>query len=183
MPLNIPSGTAANVTYGPALLFVGATGATPSTDVGFISEDGISVELATEMGEISQGNPKLPEIVFNQAQSARVVLTSIEWDMDRFAEALNAGNTTVTGTEETLSWGGEPCPTEVAVHVQHQMCSSGDTMNVYVWRAVGEGGLVLPFVHDPHNFEFAYKALRATTTWAGVSLPSNEQLIRVERTL
>jgi len=183
MPLNVPSGTATKVSYGPGRLFVGPTGATPTIDVGFIGEDGITVEMTTEMGEITQGNPKLPEIVFNQAQSAMVKLSSIEWDFDRFAEVLNAGETTVTGSNETFGWGGDPCPTEVALHVQHQMCSSGDTMNVYVWRAVGEGGLVLPITHDPHTFEFSYKALRSPTEWDGSALGSTEQLLRIDREL
>jgi hypothetical protein len=115
-----------------------------------------------------------------------VKVTSIEWDFDSLSYALGAGVTTATAGPpalESFSFGGEPCPTEVALHVQHQMCRSGDTINVYVWRAVGEGNVTLPFTHDEHSFEYSWKALRADADWASGVLPYNEQLIGLVREL
>ena len=183
MPLNIPTVTREDISFGPARLFLGAVGSTPSVDVGAITEDGITVEFASEQRDIMQGNPKLIELTFIQSQSVMVKVTSIEWNFDSLTFALGAGNTTVTGSDETFTFGGEPCVTEVALHVQHQMCQSSNTMNVYVWRAVGEGNTSLPFTHDEHQFEYNFKALRADTDWAGVSLATNAQLIKVERLL
>lgn len=183
MPFNIPSGTRDDISFGPARLFLGAAGATPVTDVGFISEDGITVEFASEQRDIMQGNPKLIELTFIQSQSVMVKLTSIEWNFDNLSRALGAGDTSASGTFEKFVFGGEPCPTELAIHVQHQMCRSGDTMNVYVWRAVGEGSVSLPFTHDEHAFEYSFKAMRSATDWAGNSLPSDAQLIQILRQL
>lgn len=183
MPLNLPTIDRDSISFGPARLFLGLAGATPTTDVGAITEDGISVEFASEMRDIMQGNPKLPELTFIQSQSVMVKVTSIEWDFDHLAYAMGAGNTTVSPTLSTFAFGGEPCVTEVALHVQHQMCRSGNTINVYVWRAVGEGNVTLPFTHDEHQFEFSWKALRADTDWAGASLPSDEQLVAILREL
>jgi hypothetical protein len=183
MPLNLPTIDRNSISFGPGRLFLGLAGATPTTDVGAITEDGVSVEIASEMRDIMQGNPKLPELSFIQSQNVMVKVTSIEWDFDALAYALGAGNTTATVSLETFSFGGEPCPTEVALHVQHQMCRSGNTINVYVWRAVGEGNVTLPFTHDEHQFEYNWKALRAETDWAGASLPSDEQLMAVLREL
>ena len=183
MPLNLPTIDRDSISFGPARLFLGLAGATPTVDVGAITEDGVSVEFASEMRDIMQGNPKLPELTFIQSQNVMVKVTSIEWDFDHLAYALGAGNTTVSPTLATFGFGGEPCATEVALHVQHQMCRSGNTINVYVWRAVGEGNVTLPFTHDEHQFEFTWKALRAATDWAGASLPSDEQLIAILREL
>jgi len=183
MPLNLPTIDRSSISFGPARLFMGVAGTTPATDVGAITEDGISVEFASEMKDISQGNPKLTELSFIQSQSVMVKVTSIEWDFDALNYALGAGNTSASGTFEAFSFGGEPCPTEVALHVQHSMCRSGNTLNVYVWRAVGEGNVSLPFTHDEHQFEYSWKALRAATDWASVTLASDEQLVQILREL
>lgn len=183
MPLNLPTGTRDDISFGPAIMFLGVAGVTPTVDVGFISEDGITVEFASEMGDIRQGNPKLSELKFIQQQDVMVRLTSIEWNFDSLAFALGAGNTSASGTFEAFAFGGEPCPTEVALLVQHQMCQSGNTMNVNVWRAVGSGNTSLQFIHDEHPFEYEFGALRSATDWSGASLASDEQLIQIIREL
>jgi hypothetical protein len=181
VPFNLPTIDRDSISFGPARLFMGLAGATPATDVGAITEDGISVEFASEMGEIRQGNPKLLELSFIQSQDVMVKVTSIEWDFDALQYALGAGNTSASGTFEAFAFGGEACPVEVALHVQHQMCRSGNTINVYVWRAIGEGSVTLPFTHDEHSFEYSWKAMRADTDWASVALASDEQLVQIVR--
>lgn len=183
MPLNLPTVTRDDISFGPARLFMGAAGATPVLDVGAISEDGVTIEFASEIKDIMQGNPKLIEFSFIQSQSVTVKVASIEWDFTKLARALASGNTSASGTFEKFAFGGEPCVDEAALHIQHQMCRSADTVNVYVWRAVGEGNSSLPFTHDEHKFEYSWRAMRATTDWAGVTLASDEQLIQILRQL
>lgn len=183
MPFNIPTIDKDSISFGPARLFLGAVGTTPSTDVGAITEDGITVEFSSEIREIRQGNPKLIELPFIQQQDVMVRVTSIEWDFDSLTFAMGAGNTSASGTFEAFAFGGEPCLTEVALHIQHQMCRSGNTINVYVWRAMGEGNVSLPLTHDEHQFEYSWKAMRADTDWASGGLAVDEQLIQILREL
>jgi hypothetical protein len=183
MPFNLPTIDRDDISFGPARLFLGVAGATPTVDVGAITEDGVSVEFTSEMKDITQGNPKLPELTFIQSQNVMVKVTSIEWNFNNLAYALGAGVTTASAGAETFAWGGQPCPTELALHVQHQMCRSGNTINVYVWRAVGEGNTSLPFTHDEHQFEYNFKAMRADTDWAAAALGYNKQLISIVRDL
>jgi hypothetical protein len=183
MPLNLPTVTRDDISFGPARLFLGAAGATPSVDVGAISEDGISLEFASEIKDVMQGNPKLIELAYIQQQSVTVKVTSIEWNFDNLKRALGAGVTSATGTYEKFTFGGEPCPAEVALLVQHQMCRSGDTLNVSVWRAVGDGNTTLPFTHDEHKFDYSWRAMRSATDWAGNSLASDSQLVQILRAL
>jgi hypothetical protein len=183
MPYNLPTVTRDDISFGPARLFLGAAGVTPTADVGAISEDGVSIEFASEQRDIMQGNPKLIEFTFIQSQSVNVKLTSIEWNFDNLKRVLGAGTTSASGTFEKFAFGGQPCVTELALHVQHQMCRTGDTMNVYVWRAVGDGNTTLPFTHDEHKFEYNFKAMRSATDWAGASLAADEQLVQILRQL
>lgn len=172
-----------DISFGPARLLLGAVGATPTVDVGAISEDGVSVEFASETRDIMQGNPKLIELRFIQKQSVKIKVTSIEWNFDNLKYALGAGNTSASGTFEKFAFGGEPCISEVALLVQHQMCRTGDTMNIYAWRCAGEGNATLPFKHDEHSFEYTWDVLRADTDWGGNTLAYDEQLIQILRQL
>ncbi len=180
MALNIPNVDRDNISFGPAVLYVGAVGETPTVDIGAISEDGVSIEIASEQRDIMQGNPRLIELTFTQQQSATVKVTSIEWNFENFKYILG-GSVATAATFEKFSFGGEPCPSEVALKIVHQMCRSGDTMNLYVWRAVGEGALTLPMAQDEHSFEFSWKALRSSTDWAGATLAPDAQLLQIHR--
>lgn len=181
MPLNLSTVTRDDISFGPARLFLGAVGATPSVDLGLLGEDGVSIEITTEQGEVRNGNPKLLELVYHQQQDVLVKVTSLEWNWNSWNYALGAGNTSASGTYEAFAFGGEPCPTECAIWVQHQMCRTGDTINAYVWRAIGEGNVTAQFSHDPHAFEYSWRALRADTDWASNPLSSEEQLIKFVR--
>ena len=184
MPLNTPSVTRNNISFGPGVLYIGASGDTPTVDLGAISEDGISVEISSEKRTITQGNPKMPDLIYCQAQSAIVTVSGIEWNFDNFLYGLGAGTTTVSASEETFTFGGEPAVDEVAIHIQHQMgYAVGTTMNLYIWRAASEAGFTMPFSHDEHTFEYKWSALRSTTNWASVALASGAQLFHAQRQL
>lgn len=183
MPYNVPTLTSDDISFGPAVLYAGVAGSTPSTDVGSITEDGVSIEITSEKRSISQGNPRTPVFAFSQAQGVMVNLTGIEWDYTNFAYALGAGATTTSASEETFAFGGDPILTEIALHIEHYMAVSGNTLNVYVWKAVSEGGLTLPLGQDEHQFEYSLMALRSASDWGGTSLGAKEQLLKIVRVL
>tara|TARA_B100001093_G_scaffold2600_1_gene2650 strand:+ start:25257 stop:25811 length:555 start_codon:yes stop_codon:yes gene_type:complete len=182
MPFNVPTVTTSDISFGPAVVYLGAAGATPSVDVGAITEDGVSVEITSEKRYIAQGNPRINYYNFTQAQSVMVGFTSIEWDFENFVKALGAGVTTGSGASpDTFSFGGDPLVDEVAIHVQHYMASSGNTLNVYVWKATSEQGLTMPFGQDEHQFEFKFTALASNTEWNGGATAASTRLIKLSR--
>ena len=183
MPYNVPTVTTNDISFGPAVLYMGVAGSTPATQVGAISEDGVSIEITAEKRYISQGNPRIPVYNFTQAQGVMVKVTSIEWNFDNFARALGAGVTTVSGSEETFAFGGDPIVTQAALKIEHYMAVSGNTMNCYVWNVTSESGLTVPLGQDEHSFEFSFTALRSTTDWGGTSLAATQQLLKFERVL
>jgi len=181
MPLNLPSYDENNFSFGPGRLFLGAAGTTPTVDVGAITEDGITISPENATKDIMQGNPKLIVHTFNQQQGVVVEATGIEWNFTTLAYALGAGNTTSSGSEDTLVFGGEPLTHKVAIHVQHQMAVTGHTLNAYIWQAVSNGNPTLPLGHDEHQFALSWKAQRVATDWAGASLDSEAQLMKIQR--
>lgn len=181
MPYNIPTVTTNDISFGPAVLYVGVAGTTPLVDVGSISEDGVSLEITSEKKYISQGNPRLNIYAFSQAQGVMVKATGIEWDFDNMAYALGAGATASSASDTTFMFGGDPLATIVAIHIEHYMAVSGNTMNVYVWRAQGDAGISTQFGQDEHMFEYSFTALRATQDWASNSLAERFQLVKFSR--
>ena len=89
-PYNFPSGTTNAISFGPARVAIKAGLNTPdftTDDVGYIGEDGVSIEMTSEKRDITQGNPRLIEYSFTQAQSVTIGFTSIEWSVTNFARA------------------------------------------------------------------------------------------------
>ena len=183
MPYNIPTVNTSDISFGPAVLFLGAAGVTPTVDVGAIAEDGVSLEISNEVKSIMQGNPRVQVYAFSQQSNVSLKFTGIEWDFTNLAFALGGGVTTASSAAETFSFGGEPAITEVAIHVRHYMAVSGNTMNVYVWRAQSNTGVSPQFGQDEHSFEYGYTAIRSTLDWNSVALPETQQLVRFERVL
>jgi len=181
MGRNVPSGAAKDVSFGPARMFLGPVGTTPTTDVGYIAEGGIQYEVIQENAEIRQGNPSEIEFTFVKSQDVKMKLTSIEWDYFMLAQVLGAAVTSSDVSTDVLSWGGQPVITEVAIHIQHYMAQSGNTLNVYGWRMAPDGGFSHQFGNDPHSREHNFKACRASTNWAGATLAVGEELIKVVR--
>lgn len=181
MPYNLPTGTTSNISYGPAVVFFGAVGSTPATDVGYIANDaGVNMTITRSTRTITAGNPKIPRIVFDQEQGCTVKFTGIEHRDQVHALGLGAGITASTVAQDTFSWGGDPAPTNYAMMIRHLM-AGGNTLFIDLWTVVGSGQPAFNFTHDEHMFEFEFTALVTTTNWAGSSLSAVQQLFRKRR--
>lgn len=182
MPLNVGSNlSSSRFSAGPAVIAVGVTGATPSSNIGYVSDDPIELEWNVDMGEVSQGNPMLPFFQFAKAHNFFVRATSIEWSASRLAYATGAGVTTIDSNNEIMDFGGDPSPSELAILVQHRKFTAAHTVNARIWKAGPETGTVsTQFSPDGHGFNFAFKALRSTTDWAGATLATDSQLVRLD---
>lgn len=182
MPLNIGSSlSTSRVSYGPGVIAVGVSGATPTANVGFIGEDGIECEWNVEMGEVSQGNPKLPFFQFAKAHNFFLRVTSIEWSAARLAYVTGGGITTINSNNEIMDFGGDPSPSTLALLLQHRKASAAHTINIRMWTAGPETGTVSTTLgDDPHGFPYAFKALRSATDWAGNTLGDSSQLVQLD---
>lgn len=181
MPVNQPTVTTNRISFGPAVVFLGVMGATPTTDLGAIkTDDGVTLEVTSEKRDIMQGNPKLIEYTFVQAQGAALKFSGLEWDISQtFYRALGSGVTSTSGSNTRIYWGGDPLVTQVAIHVRHYMAISGQTMNIYAWKCVADAPPKFMFGHDEHSFDLSFKLQRAATDWVGTALASTSQLFQI----
>ncbi|HHZ94700.1 MAG TPA: hypothetical protein EYN67_03875 [Flavobacteriales bacterium] len=208
MALNLPSGTTNDISFGPATLkmalFTGSgtspNGLTPTVDVGFIGDDGVSLEMVSEKKQIMQGNPRQVVYTFQQQQMVNITFTSIEWDFLRFKMALGSGindedellygagsseppgwDIPALATGEAFWFGGDPTNVDISMSIRHQMGVTGDTLNCYVWKCQSTTGFTAPFGQDEHSFGFGFTALGVTKSWDGLALSDHQSLIRIDR--
>ena len=178
---NIPSYDADNISLGPGILYVGLVGSTPTIDVGAISEDGMDFNVSREFIEVYQGQPKTLIKTFPSQEVVEVTCNAIEWNLINLPLALGSGATTSSATEDTFAFGADPGNDEVAVHIQHAL-PSGNTVSIYIWRAQPSGEWSMSMSQDTiHTFPYSFKALQATTSWDGSSLPVGQQLFKIIR--
>jgi hypothetical protein len=200
MPYNMPNGLVNNISFGPATVFMkewNATAAcTPTADVGYITEDGVSIEMNNEVKNISQGNPRLTEYSFMQAQSVAIKFSNIQWNMQAFAFAMGAGATAYGATGSPtygdkdvndvilFRFGGDPINKSVAIHVKHAMAVSSNTISIYGWKCQSEGGYNIQMGQDEHAFEYTFNCIRDDKNWGKVkSLDRTSQLVSIVRQL
>jgi hypothetical protein len=178
---NIPNYVADNISLGPAVMYVGAAGTTPSLDVGAIHEDGMDFNVTREFLQVFQGSPKQLIKQFVIGETVELNVKTLEWNLLNLPIALGAGVTTSTGSRDEFSFGGDPDTDEIAVRIEHTL-PTGQTVSLFVWRAQPIGEWTMNLKQDElHQFPFGFRALQTTVAWDGSDLPVGQQYFRLRR--
>ncbi len=195
MAYNVPNFTTTDISFGPAVVYIGpyaVSGTTPTYDIGALGEDGVTFEITSEKKYISQGNPATPLMAFTQTNGAKVSFTSLEWDFSRFSNSLGAGvtaedgplNAGGAGANSTFKWGGDPTVGAFTLHVKHLM-NNGNTMEMKVWKCFSDAGFSINFNQDEHMFAMSFTAAvpeSTAVTWDGRALDRASNLVEFQRT-
>jgi len=180
MAFNVPDYTTDDFSFGPARLFIGVVGATPTSDVGGVNSGG-TFTMTREKLTVEQGSPKIIVKEYSVRETAEINFESIEWDLNTLYQALGGGTYTpdnpVTDMS-TLEFGGEMDITNVALRVVH-VTPAGNTVTIDVFTASPAGNAEFNFGDDLHAFPLAFTAIRSTTDWASVALASGKELFKI----
>ena len=147
-----------------------------STDVGAV-RSGMNFAITRDLVDINQGNPATLVKSFVTTESGVLTLTGLQWDFANFAKALGISDP----SGDTMDLGGALTMRELAIKVVHYT-PAGTTYELRIWRARGGGNLTFNFTDDPHEFEYTFNAILATTDWAGSALSAGAQLFQLVRT-
>lgn len=189
MAWNVPSYSVKRLSFGPAVVFVGAVGTTPSAtatnDIGAVKGD-VGLTISREYLEVYAGNPAVLIAQWVTKQLGKVNFTSLE-AATKFAllvKALGAGVTTGSdgvGTE-TFGYGGNPNMTECALEIRH-VTPTGMTLQYCFWRCQGKADFSQKFTdaNEPFGVPMEFAVLDGQTDWAGAAIASssNERLFRI----
>ena len=180
--MNVGTVTTNRMSFGPAVVFLGPAGTTPLNDVGAIGDDGVELELTSDMFDVMQGNPSNVVQRFVSAQNAFMRFNSIEWNVNQIGWTLGTGTTSISSSHEILQFGGDPCPDNVAMYLRHKKACVAHTVFVRFWTASPENGsFSVKFTRDAiQSHQHAFKAIRSTTNWAGATLAEDSQLVEID---
>lgn len=183
MPYNVdPNIVTTDFSIGPGVIFIGPSGATPTTTLGAIGEDGVTLEIESAKVDVRQGNPDTIEHSFNQTQNVKLTVNALEvLDFRTMQYGLGAGVTAESATLHTFTFGGSPSVTTVALQVDHST-PAGGTLSYRIWKARADGPIQTAMGKDVHRHAHAYMAMRSSTNWGGTFLASNAQLLQVVHT-
>lgn len=176
---NVPQYNTENYSFGQGILYVGASGATPTVDVGAIRGDGKLTVTRTVL-EVLQGAPQRLTAQFVTKEEVSFAVTSIEWNVQNLQYALGAGVVTTGASEDDFEFGGDMNMDNIAVRAVHTM-PVGHTIEVYLWKAQGSGEISVTFGDDLQEFPYTFKAVHSGSDWAGANLPDNKSLFKIRR--
>ena len=196
MAYNIPTNVdTTDISFGPGVVLMdpySGLSADPTTEVGAITEDGVTFEFQRESKMISQGNPRVPIMYFDQAHGVNVSFTGIEWNMTTLSRMLGSGTVdTSAAPQNDFFWGGDPLPDSFGILIKHQSAmlestttpvdySSNSYINIKIWKCCPQENVSITLGQDEHQFPANYQAIRVTQTWTGVSLSSGNQLLQIQ---
>lgn len=180
---NTPNGTVDNISIGNAVVLVGDQGLTPTDDVGYLADEGVSVSYETETVDVASGFPATSIRQFVTSVTASLNFTSLEWNLDTFSRAL-VGALNTTATQEILGVGVDACPGELTARVQFCMPCVGDTITIDAWRVQSNGNFEMSFDGtNPHSFAYDFRILLAQQKWDGTLLSADVGLFEIRRDL
>ena len=87
MAWNMPSYNTDNYTFGPCIVYIGATGTTPVTDIGAVKGN-TEVTVNKEILEISQGSPRVVTKQYVTVQGAMISLRALNRSSSRTSKPL-----------------------------------------------------------------------------------------------
>ena len=178
MAYNVPSGETERVSFGPGVLYLGASGTTPTVDVGYAR--GATLTITRDVIELWQGSPQELIKRYSNKETVKLAINGLEWNVDNLSYALGAGETTTGVSPELLEGGGDPNMSEVALMYQH-ITTEGYTVTLSIWTATGDGEVSIEFGDDLHEFGYNFTALLSTTNWGGDSLAAKKKLYKISR--
>jgi len=181
MAWNMPTYDTDNYTFGPCVIYIGATGATPATDIGAVKGN-TEVTVSKEVLEISQGSPKVVTKQYVTVQGAMIKFESLEpFKIANLAAALGAGVTTTDGDTEYLGYGGDVNLGEKAIKLVHVQ-PNGTTITLCFWRCQAQSDLTIPFNESGEmSIPMEFKVLDGILNFAGATIASTscERLFRL----
>ena len=180
MAYNVPSYTTEKLSFGPGVVYIGAAGETPVTDIGAVDE-GMSLTHSVELLDILQGNPRQLIESLRLSESVAFAFSGFEWNIDNLPELLGAGQ--VTGTDE-FGYGGDLRSIHCSLKCVHQMppaagATLGGTVIIEIWDSRAARDMAITFGMDLHNFPVTFNAINTTTDWGGSALAEGVQLYRM----
>ncbi|MEM4720577.1 MAG: hypothetical protein QXT73_00770 [Candidatus Methanomethylicaceae archaeon] len=168
MPYNLPAFNTQRISIGPAIIYIGQAGQTPTVDLGAVYE--AELRFSAEETEFYAGAPSGLQWRRSRHLKATLTVKGLEWRLDSLQKAIG-GLYAEEGDVEVLYATGD-ISEAVSLRAIHQM-PSGGTIIIDFFRAIPTGYPDISFGYSPHQLPFTFSALVSKYDFEGNPLPSN----------
>lgn len=179
MAYNIMTIDEDQISFGPGKIYLGAAGATPSTEVGAV-DAGMTLTISRTMMDLSQGSPKQLVKRVCTEEKVEIEFTGLQWNLANLQKALGGGEYDSDSDGETLAGGGDMEMTEYALRFVHQTAAGG-TITVDLWNVVGSGESAVQMGDEWHKFPMKFSAQNSDTDWASASLDAKKRMYKIRK--
>lgn len=181
MAYNVPTYQTARFSFGPGIVYMGAPGTTPMIEIGQTKGD-IEVSIKREKILVNSGSPQSLIAQYAVKEDLILKVASIEWNLDNLAYVLGAGETSVSGADEILEFGGDMAMTNRALRLVHRT-PDGSTIDFHVFKAEGSGELAIALKEsDMHEFPLEFHMLEGTVDFENAALAEKKKKFKIIRT-
>jgi len=181
MAVNVPAHEEGRFSFGPGILYLGALGTTPTTDIGAVKGD-VEVLIQRVPLEVKQGSPQTLIKKYAVEENLTLKITGIEWNLDNIAYAVGAGITSISGADEIFEFGGDVDNNNRALRFVH-IQPDGSTIDLHIFKAEGSGELAIALKEtDMHEFPFEFDVLEGSLDFEGNALAASKKKFKIIRT-
>jgi len=171
-----------NIFQGPAVVYLGPSGTTPSS-IGGVAE--ISLDVGLEILQVEQGFPRTLMAQFVKRKTVKVSFKSLEtgdYSLWRYALASATYSTSGTGGFiHNVDFGEQNTMDSVAIQLKIINCD-GFTEDMYLWKCMGGSeGIKRDFAdEDVHGPTYTFNVLRSTLDWGGTALATSKAFFHAQ---
>lgn len=172
MPYNLPQYDTRKISIGPAVIYIGTAGQTPTTDLGAVSSS--EFKTTYEVNKFFQGIPSVAKAFKFKSSETILTVKGFEWDFSKLSKAMGGylvesveGNTNVQEYYANLEY-ADP----ISVRLSH-VTPFGATLTIDLFNAYPGGIDGFQFASNVHEMSYTFYAAAATTDFAGNALPPN----------
>lgn len=161
MGYNVPVVTVDNVSFGPGVLYAGACGVCPMTDIGAV-RSGAELVITREKIMLEQGSPYQLIVQHVIRETVQLSVTGVEWNFTNLVRGLGAGELNEDGppaTYKRFRFGGDMGISNLSLCYRHHT-AEGDEVYVKLWCAQGNGEITVNFGDNYHEFPFSFSAIQ-----------------------
>jgi hypothetical protein len=172
MPINLPNFDVQRLSIGPAVIYFGAAGTTPTTDFGAVRDS--TLKIAIETTKFLVGMPAVPS--WYRFKSVEVTLTvkGLEWNLDKIRHAIGGYYLDVTqGSLNTQTlYGSFEFVDPLSLRLVH-LTPYGATITIDIYQALPGGSDQFAFNYNVHEIPYNFHAVSTMYDWGGNALPPN----------
>ena len=172
MPYNLPQFDVRKFSIGPAIVYIGVAGQTPTIDLGAIRS--AEMKFTYELNKFYQGLPSVPRAMRFKLSDLTLTVKGLEWDFSKLSKTTGGYLVeTIDGVSLTQElYANLEYADPISVRLVHTTPSES-ILTVDLYNAYPGGTDSFAFAQNVHEMTYIFHAASSTIDFAGNAIPPN----------